>query len=284
MGDYCNSLTGYWDLIRQFNLPFAEMLKLSGDGPSLFTEWSITHLLLYVIVAVIWSILVIVNGAPVVDVMIGLLLGLVIAYLLSHLGWFIIVVNNGCCHPIVSALLGIIFIFWGIHYVAYGIRGKGAFDSPHLYTHDGEVSSVIYLIRIVLFVLYGISLIYMGISAIICCNQGGGSDGFRGADDLEVAGDASGPVKRGPPGTRRQAASPPVARQEPCNPPSTSAKGGGGEQHIHVHIHTHGDGTLDERRLGKSIESAMAQVSFPKGAAVNGKSKPEEMPEGASLA
>lgn len=215
--DYCNSFSAYWDFLRQPNLPFADMLKLSGDGPALFTEWSIAHLLLYIIVVVIWSILVVVNGADPVSVLIAALIGFLVAYFLSHLGWFIIAVNNGCCHPCVSALLGIIFIFWGIHYCAYGINGSGAFSSPHLYSHDGEVSAVVRMVRLVLFLLYGISLVYMGISAIICCNNATGTIS-RGADDLEVASGENG---------------------------RSTASGGDEKTHVHVHHHS----------LGKSMEA-----------------------------
>lgn len=234
MSDYCNSFAQYWDYIKAHDLPIGDMLKLAGDGNTLFTQWSVLHIFLYFIVALVWAILAIISTGPIVEVLVAFGIGLAIAYLLSHLGWFIIVVNNGCCSPVVNAILGIIFILWGIQYVSYGITGRSVIASPHLYSHEGEMSQAINLVRIVLWILYGVTLVYMGIAAIMTCN--GGS--FRGADDLEVAGGQEAG------GTGKQAA------------PATNAH----EVHVHVHLHGGGgDDIFSPQKMGKAIDTHVSE-------------------------
>lgn len=254
MGDYCNSFAQYWDYIKQPDLPFGEMLKLGSDPPTLFTQWSVFHLFMYVLIALVWAIVLCIHDAPIDQVVIALLLGLVISYLLSHLGWFIIVLNNGCCHPIVSAILGILFILWGCQYLAYAVNGKTVFTSPHFYNHDGDMGQIVNIVRIVLFILYGISLIYMGIAAIMCCNAGGGAT--RGADDLEVASGSSKGEKR------TEAAAPAAAPTH--------------EIHVHVHMHHPGaDAPLDTAKLGKTLDGIMDHQKAMKVASrTNGQAAP----------
>jgi hypothetical protein len=70
----------------------------------------------------------------------------------------------------------------------------------------------------VIFIVYGVTLLYMGIAAIMACNDASGS---RGADDLKVeSGDAT------------QDSSTTV-QHTPSNGVATNPEG------IHVHVHVH---------------------------------------------
>jgi len=218
MGDYCQSFQDYFNYIKEANLPVADMVKLQGGAVNLFTQWSVLHFLVYVVIYTLWSLIVIVHDAPIASVIISLLLGILVAYILSHLGFFI-VVNNCLCHPIVNAILGLFYLLWGIQYISYGANGRGYFDGHHFYggwAGTGEWA----LLRMVLFIVYGVTLLYMGISAIMACNDAGGS---RGADDLKVESGQVGNSNAAVPSNG-------IAGESPDG--------------IHVHVHVHsGDAT-----------------------------------------
>lgn len=183
MSDYINSFGEYFDHVKNPDLPFQTMIKLSGNPGQLFTQWSVFQFLLYLVIATVWAIVVIIHEASLAGTVISLLIGILISYILSHLGWYIIVRQNGCCSPVVSFIIGVFFLLWGLSYLLFGISGTVFFDSEG--NSNAAIGGVWTLIRIVLFVTYGATLIYMGISAMMCC--GSTSGGFRGADDLTVA-------------------------------------------------------------------------------------------------
>lgn len=214
MGDYCQSFQDYFNYVKEANLPMGEMVKLQGGAVNLFTQWSVLHFLVYVVIATLWSLIVIVHDAPIASVIISLIIGILVAYILSHLGFFI-VSNNGLCHPIVNAILGLFYLAWGIQYISFGANGRAYFDGTHMYT-GWAGTGVWSLLRMVLFIVYGVTLVYMGIAAIMACNN----SSSRGADDLKVESSSE--------ATQNSSAAV-SSNNVDANPEGI---------HVHVHVHT----------------------------------------------
>lgn len=225
--DYCDSCNEYLDYVQHPNCPWEDMFKCQGGRAELFTWWSVFHFLCGATINIVWAIILILHNAPVGPVLTSCIIGILIAYFLSHLGWFIIVKTNGCDCPVVILIFGIFYLIWGCNYMQFGISGENHIYGYHHYGYQGEYSSAARLIRMVLWFLYGLSLIYMGIIAIMMCNDQGGGRRSRGfsMEDAAAASGGKGPQDR------------------PSAPNGSDAEnpGDGEASHVHVHVHMPGD-------------------------------------------
>lgn len=145
------------------------------------------------------------------------------------------------------------FLLWGIQYIAYGANGRGFFEGEN-FAPGTEISGFWVLLRIVFFISYGITLVYMGITAFMLCQAGGSS---RGVDDLEVAGTGG--------GNNKEAIETPVNAPYPPGTQLATVKAPGGNQSqaIHVHVHLNKDEPVmsdtQVDKIGKSIDQYQNQ-------------------------
>lgn len=181
MGEYCDSCNEYMDIVAHPEPHFD-----CGDWADQFANWSAVQVWVYAIVGLVWIIYGIAHGCNCVGHMFAhFAVGLLIAYFFAHLGWFIVVRQEGCIHPIVCLIFGIIYILHGLNWLAYAIDGHyrvhyGLHYAPAEGQHWSDSTSV--LLRQILYAVYAITLLYMGVSASMMFISGQASRGLEMED------------------------------------------------------------------------------------------------------
>lgn len=186
--DFCQSCSEFWHLIPNVgkHMGLAHMFSMNqSNWATNFTHWIVLQLLVYIVVACAWYLVVFMHttdqhtcyrsglgSGPCVRVAFWeLIYGVIGAYIVAHLGWFCIVKQHGCCSPLTILIWGILYILWGIQWILLALTYVNTFEF-------GFIGTILYGI-------YGICLVYCGISAVKIYNQGGAGKEWRGHFHLE---------------------------------------------------------------------------------------------------
>lgn len=187
MGDnYCDSCQDYMEIVEAPRPTFS-----CDSWNEQFGNWSAVQLWVYVIAGLIWIVWGLCNNCNCLGSMAShFAVGVLFAYLLAHLGWFIVVRKSGCIpdgiHPIVCVIMGIFYLLHGINWGHFAYNGKlglqtGLHYTPAMPHIIGDNNGAI--IRHILYGIYAVSLIYMGVAAIMICVSGQAGEGSR---DVEL--------------------------------------------------------------------------------------------------
>jgi len=187
--DYCNSCQEYMAYVQAPRPDFD-----CSDWGEQFANWSALQVWLYVVIGLIWILWGVYEGCDCLGHMFShFAVGVLIAYIFAHFGWFIVVRQGGCCHPIVCVIFGIFYFIHGLNWASYAINGNFhtryflhySPSEAHAFGSEGE------LLRRILYGVYAVALLYMGVSACMICISGqAGQGGYdsRGVEleDLET--------------------------------------------------------------------------------------------------
>jgi len=189
MADYCDSCRDYMEYI-QHPLPDFHC----DDWNEQFSNWSAVQFWVYVVAGILWILVGVWYSCHCVGTMAAhFCVGVLVAYIQAHFGWYIIVFKGGCCHPAVCAVFGILYLLHGINWAVFAIFGHfhintGLHYTPAMADQWGWHG---HLIRRILYGIYAIALIYMGVAAIMICASGQAGAGYGSRevelDDLESA-------------------------------------------------------------------------------------------------
>lgn len=122
-----------------------------------------------VVTQVIGSVILLVGLGlrHIIDIVVSLFVGVIVAYFVAHLGWFAVVKKGGCCCLILCCCEGPPLLFlWGLCAACWGF-----IEFFRSFQWIGECS--ICIINTVLQAFYAVTLIYMGICSIRMWRQGG---------------------------------------------------------------------------------------------------------------
>eukprot|EP00438_Fugacium_kawagutii_P027882 Skav221493 [mRNA] locus=scaffold4384:31546:34562:- [translate_table: standard] len=131
-----------------------------SDWGTAFREWGILQLYFAVLVAIVTTIISIVNGVNVITATWSCCVQIVFGYIFAHLGWFGVVRKDGCfcciiacceCPPILL-LWGLLMIFWAVGAVLTAVQNISV--------------CAICIVNVILQGIYAIILFYMGFSNI----------------------------------------------------------------------------------------------------------------------
>eukprot|EP00746_Dinoflagellata_sp_MGD_P063882 gnl/MRDRNA2_/MRDRNA2_267551_c0_seq1.p1 gnl/MRDRNA2_/MRDRNA2_267551_c0~~gnl/MRDRNA2_/MRDRNA2_267551_c0_seq1.p1 ORF type:complete len:239 (+),score=16.99 gnl/MRDRNA2_/MRDRNA2_267551_c0_seq1:97-717(+) len=186
MGNYFDTCSEYMAYVQSPSPSFD-----CGDWNEQFSNWSAVQIWLYILVGIIWILWSVYVDCGCVGHMVShFAVGVLIAYLFAHFGWYIVVSQGGCIHPIICLLVGILYILHGLNWVSYALNGN-FHASYHLHYHPsnahawGDEGD---LLRRILYGVYALSLLYMGVAAamIFISGQAGGGGGEYSSRGLEL--------------------------------------------------------------------------------------------------
>lgn len=177
MEDYTDSCSWFINIVAK---PQPRCTSYWADE---FAHWSGFQVTLYLLIGLVWVGVGVSQDEEIGPMVSHFAVGLLIAFFLGHLGFFIIVCEDGCCHPVVCFFFGVFYLFLGFEWATFAWNGKAHFDTHLHYTpftdparlgEKGEIA------RKVLYGIYAFSLIYMGVSACMVFFNGRG--GYHGND------------------------------------------------------------------------------------------------------
>lgn len=187
--EYCDSCNEYMDIVSHPEPHFD-----CDHWASQFANWSAIQVWVYAIIGLIWILYGAMNNCNCLGHMFShFAVGLLIAYAFAHLGWFIVVREHGCIHPIICAVFGVFYVLHGLNWVQFALNGQYAYKyglhySPAESRQWRDNNSV--LMRQVLYGIYAVTLIYMGVAGIMLFVSGQKSrslemDDFGSSSDEE---------------------------------------------------------------------------------------------------
>lgn len=206
MCDYCDSCQDYMEFIKR-PMPHLNC----GDWNQQFSEWSALQVWVYIVIGLIWIIITIYEmefctgncrwttwgGEPIGTLIAHYAVGVLIAYINAHFGWWIIVRHGGLADCLGQCIGRIICIICGILYFCGGLNWgnfawSGAF-AARTYSHmtPGFAAGVNHTmsweaiwLRRILYGIYAICLLYMGVASFMLGVTGQNGD-WSGGDDYD---------------------------------------------------------------------------------------------------
>lgn len=170
--EYCNTCGEYFPLVlKPFQtIPFKQLWSCNQSSwPDAFRTWGAFQVWLALICNVIANLCVIIVVPEYIgQAIVNIIVNTIVAYGIAHLGWFAVTKKDGCCCCLVFCctnakvfilLWGVLCFLWGLWMVLTALNWIGL----------GGLA----VVSAILFVVYAVSLIYMGICLVRIWNSEG---------------------------------------------------------------------------------------------------------------
>lgn len=174
MADYIDSCSQYMHYVCHPN-PTLDCANWASE----FTNWSAFQVFLYAFMGIVWVIAAVINESDYTAMANNFLKGLIIAYVIGHTGWFVVVRKDGLCHPATCLIMGGFYFVWGLQWLDSATNGAifaHKFDAtmqklekrlgmnlhPAKADELGEYGETL---REIMYACYAVALLYMGVSA-----------------------------------------------------------------------------------------------------------------------
>jgi len=189
----CGEYFGYVKKPFQ-TIPFKQIWGCNqSNWEDAFRTWSAFQVWLAGILLTLSNLIVIISfpeyiGSAIVNVIYGVAL----AYLFAHLGWFSVAKKDGCCCACIVCCTGskVFILLWGIWCLLWGLQTLLGGLTYLGYGGAAAISGILYM-------LYAVSWIYMGV-CLIKVWQGKGSEVMPAKIQPVVVGEAGEVKKEGP--------------------------------------------------------------------------------------
>ncbi|CAE8600633.1 unnamed protein product [Polarella glacialis] len=115
VGDFFSSYGAYWNLLRHMSIS-SDMFTCSNSWHHTFQAWNVVYTVGTLLVTLAFVVIYLVKYfqdqayGSVEDFLIASFIAMLVPFLVAHLGWFCVVVNDGCCGCIGYALWGVVYL------------------------------------------------------------------------------------------------------------------------------------------------------------------------------
>jgi len=163
--EYCATCGEYFALVKKpfQTIPFKKIWGCNQDNwEDAFRTWGAFQVWLAGIIITLSNLIVIISFPEYIgSAIFNILYGIGIAYFIAHLGWFSVTKKDGCCCCCVVCCTGgkIFILLWGILCILWGLSAIMSALTYMGYGGAAFISGILYFI-------YAISLVYMGICLV----------------------------------------------------------------------------------------------------------------------